>query len=190
MIKFFGFCALALAGSCASAATIVYTVNQTIGLGSVTGTIETDGTLGALSQNNVSAFSLTVSAPGASVLLNQGNSVIVTQGSNLSATAANLAFDYSGASGFLLFQLGGFGTGMKYFCNASVADTCFQGASAIPESFNSVSAQVEARVGSQIIASVAGTVPEPASWALMVSGFGLVGASLRRHTLRPSTFNL
>ena len=78
---------------------------------------------------------------------------------------------------------------MKYFCNASVADTCFQGASAIPESFNSVSAQVEARIGSQIIASVAGTVPEPASWALMVSGFGLVGASLRRRALRLSTFN-
>jgi hypothetical protein len=28
-----------------------------------------------------------------------------------------------------------------------------------------------------------GTVPEPASWALMVAGFGLVGAGLRRRTL-------
>ena len=28
--------------------------------------------------------------------------------------------------------------------------------------------------------SIAGTVPEPASWALMVAGFGLVGGSLRR----------
>lgn len=26
-----------------------------------------------------------------------------------------------------------------------------------------------------------GTVPEPASWALMIGGFGLVGAALRRH---------
>ena len=28
--------------------------------------------------------------------------------------------------------------------------------------------------------ALAGTVPEPASWALMIGGFGLVGASLRR----------
>jgi hypothetical protein len=27
---------------------------------------------------------------------------------------------------------------------------------------------------------VAGNVPEPATWALMFSGFGLVGATLRR----------
>lgn len=30
---------------------------------------------------------------------------------------------------------------------------------------------------------VAGGVPEPATWAMMIVGFGLVGASLRRHTL-------
>lgn len=189
MIRLLGFCALALVGSSVSAATIVYNVDQAIGLGTVTGTVETDGTLGTLGQGNVSGFSLTVSALGASVLLNQGNSVIVTQGSNLIATATDLSFDYSGASGLLLFQFGNFGTGMKYFCNASVADTCFQGASAIPESFNSASAQVEARSGRQVIASVAGTVPEPASWALMISGFGLVGVSMRRRNVGLSAFN-
>lgn len=33
--------------------------------------------------------------------------------------------------------------------------------------------------------SFAGAVPEPASWALMIAGFGAIGASLRRRTLVP-----
>ena len=180
MIKTISLIALALAGTSATAATITYNVNQTIGLGSVFGTIQTDGTLGTLDQSNITAFNLQVSGPGATVALTQADSVIVTQGSNLSATATNLSFNYSGASGFLLFQFVSFGTGMRYYCNSSVAGTCFQGASAIPESFDSVSAQVEQRAGTQVIASADATVPEPASWALMVGGFGMVGAVLRR----------
>lgn len=34
---------------------------------------------------------------------------------------------------------------------------------------------------------VAAGVPEPASWALMIAGFGLVGGALRRRTARPAT---
>lgn len=30
-------------------------------------------------------------------------------------------------------------------------------------------------------------VPEPASWALMISGFGLAGAGLRRHAAKPAS---
>ena len=33
---------------------------------------------------------------------------------------------------------------------------------------------------------VSGTVPEPASWAMMVAGFGLVGAALRRRQVAVS----
>lgn len=180
VIKTIAVVALALAGTTASAASITYNVNETIGLGSVFGTIQTDGTLGALDQSNVIGFDLFVNGPGAAIELTQANSVIVTSGSNLSAFQNHLAFNYSGPSGFLLFQFGSFGTGKKYYCNSSVADTCFQGASAIPDSFDSPSAQVEARVGNQIIASTGDAVPEPASWALMLGGFGLVGAALRR----------
>ena len=182
VIKTILIAASVMAGSATSAATIVYNVDQTIGLGTVTGTISTNGDLGVLDLSDITAFSLTVSGPGASVLLDQGNSIIAGSGTNFSATATSLSFNYGGAAGYLLFQLGQFGTGMKYYCNASVEGTCFQGASAIPESFNSPSAQVEARGDSQIIGTVGGTVPEPASWALMVGGFGLVGAALRRRS--------
>lgn len=34
-------------------------------------------------------------------------------------------------------------------------------------------------------ASAIGAVPEPASWLLMLSGFGLVGVALRRRRVRP-----
>ncbi len=182
MIKTIFMVALALAGTSAAAAAITYNVSQTIGLGSVVGTIETNGAIGPLAQSDVIGFDLTVSGPGASVELTQADSVVITSGGNFSATENSLFFNYSGASGYLLFQLGSFGTGMKYFCNASVADTCFQGASAIPESFDSPSAQVEARAGNQILGSVSGAVPEPASWALMLGGFGLVGAALRQRS--------
>ena len=180
MIKTIAFVALALAGTAATAATIAYDVSEDIGLGSVHGIIRTDGTFGVLDQSNIIGFDLFVAGPGAAIELTQANSVIVTSGSNFSASKYHLAFDYSGPSGFLLFQFGSFGTGMKYYCNSSVADTCFQGASAIPDSFDSPSAQVEQRIGNQIIASTGDPVPEPASWALMLGGFGLVGAALRR----------
>ena len=169
--------ATSLSGTSATAAPITYNVNQVIGLGSVVGTIQTNGNLGALTSGDVLGFDLVVNGPGASVELTQATSIVKTEGSNLSASGKNLFFDYSGASGFLLFQFGQFGTGQKYYCNASVEGTCFQGASAIPDSFNSVSASVEARSGSQIIGTA---VPEPASWAMLMLGFATVGLAARR----------
>jgi hypothetical protein len=38
--------------------------------------------------------------------------------------------------------------------------------------------------GKQVV--LAGSVPEPASWALLISGFGLVGAAMRRRRLQPA----
>jgi hypothetical protein len=35
--------------------------------------------------------------------------------------------------------------------------------------------------GTDMVYSVGNAVPEPASWALMIGGFGMVGAALRRH---------
>lgn len=183
MFKTLCFAVLACSASLATAAPITYNVNQTIGLGSVVGSIQTNGAIGDLSQSDILGFMLTVTGPGASVQLSEIDSIVREEGSNLSASATDLFFDFSGASGFLLFQKDQFGTGMKYYCNSSVNNDCFQGASAISESFNSMSAQVEGRVGMQVIASV-GMVPEPRTWAMMLLGFGMIGAGMRYRRAR------
>ncbi len=180
MIRFVCGAVLAMAGVSASAATITYNVSQTIGSGSVFGTIQTNGALGVLAASDITGFDLTVSAPGVSVMLTQADSILRNEGNNLSATATDLFFNYDGAAGYLLFQQGSFGTGARYFCNASTSADCFQGASAVPEFFNSASAQYEGRSGLQSIASVAGAVPEPASWSLMIGGFAATGLVVRR----------
>uniref|UniRef100_UPI0035CB16E5 hypothetical protein n=1 Tax=uncultured Sphingomonas sp. TaxID=158754 RepID=UPI0035CB16E5 len=185
MLKIICAFSIAISSTAANATTVTYNVNQMIGLGGVEGTIQTDGTIGALTQSNVLGFDLLVGGPGAAVELTNANSVIVTNGSNLSATASDLFFNYSGPSGFLLFQLGSFGTGMHYYCNSSTAGTCFQGASAIPASFDSPSAQVEIRAGNQSIASTMNAVPELDTWAMLILGFGVMGCMLRAR--RPLT---
>lgn len=185
MIKTIAILSSLLAAAPLAAATIVYDVNQTIGLGSVVGTITTDGSFGTLTAADVTGFHLTINGNGASVLLTDADSVVVDNGTNFTATGSALLFNYSGPAGYLVFQQGSFGTGMKYYCNASTLNACFQGASAVPEAFNSASAQVEARTGLQTIGTAitaVGGVPEPATWALVVAGFGFVGSMMRRRS--------
>ncbi|MGI4881242.1 MAG: PEPxxWA-CTERM sorting domain-containing protein [Janthinobacterium lividum] len=177
--------ALLLAASPLAAASIVYNVNQTIGDGSVVGTITTDGSFGTLAAADVTGFHLTVTGIGASVVLTDADSVVVNTGANFTASASALLFDYSGPAGYLDFQQGSFGTGMKYYCNASTLGDCRQGASAVPQSYNSASAQYQPRTGLQTIATATavGGVPEPATWALALAGFALTGGMMRRRSI-------
>ena len=166
----------------APASATSYLVNQTIGAaGHVTGTIDTDGTTGALGASNISAWDLLVSGPGASITLSNLNSGVYSTGSGLIATSSGITFDYSNpVDSFLIFQAGGFGSQATYWCNASAAGSCFQGATASPQYYFDSSRQTEARSGVQDIASgAAAAVPEPATWALMILGFGGIGASIR-----------
>ena len=172
--------ALSFAGTASAA--IVYNVNQTVQTGGVTGTITTDGTIGSIGSGNITAWNLILSGGAATFNLTNGNSgVFVTVPSHVTATAQNLFFDYDTPNnGYLLFQVS-FGDATRYWCNAAGVgtSTCFQGATVTPQSIGDPSLQVEARSGVQIIAT-AGGVPEPAAWALMLAGFGLTGAAMRR----------
>jgi hypothetical protein len=72
----------------------VYTIEgQDVPPGTISGTITTDGTLGALTLANITSTDLTVSDSSNTVAL---NGVSELSGSSLTATSTGLFFDYSG----------------------------------------------------------------------------------------------
>ncbi|MBS0265754.1 MAG: hypothetical protein JSS02_27735 [Planctomycetes bacterium] len=174
-------------GFCA-AGTITYDVNQTIGGGSVVGTVETDGTTsGALNASNITAWNLTLTGlQGSTFTLTNSNSGVFVSGSDVTATPTNLFFNFSGTDdGYLLFQAS-FGSGTHYWGLAtSTTGLLLQGQTVVPGTvFDSPQTyQYEAESGNQIIGTVHtnGAVPEPSSFApFIIVGISLVMGAYRR----------
>ncbi len=161
-------------GSAPAFANITYLVDQTVGVGGVTGSITTNGVLGTLLPANILSWSLELTGDGASLHLTDLNSIVYGAGSDVVATSSNITFDYSsGDQGYLVFQQpAGVGNGHFYWCNAAPAGgTCFAGISVVPLFVGDTTAVFALPRGVQVLA----TAPEPSTWVLMLLGFGALG---------------
>ena len=170
----------AMLGSVAAQA-VTYTVDLTVGPGSVTGTIDTDGTFGVLSTGNITDWSLLLDDGSTTFLLDGAtNSEVIVIGTGFTATAIGLYFDFSNSTGFnaVDFQNPFIGSSINYFCLNDAGGGCSGNPSAIGLRLEGIEIG-DPRTGVTLIGSAA-AVPEPASWALMIAGFGLTGAAMRR----------
>ena len=167
--------------------------------------ITTDDTIGALNQSNITDWTITVSDSHGSLVMTPFNSGlgfyhdIFTGGDvdgfdngHLTATPTALSFDFAGAfaDGSGLFR-----EGTSYFPEPAgevghSAVLCIQGIGCIDNtsgpgfglSGDAVNYELIPASGKQVIATVSGsgTVPEPATWAMMMMGVFGLGAVLRQ----------
>jgi hypothetical protein len=94
---------LMFAGS--AAADSIYQVNVPVGVGSVMGTITTDGVIGTLDTLDIVSFSLTLSdGTGSDTLTSGVNGTVLISGGDVIATATQLLFNFNGDGSFMNFS--------------------------------------------------------------------------------------
>ncbi len=169
-------------------ADMIYNINDTVGFGTVSGTITTNGTLGILVTADIIDWNLSLNNGFGTTLNLTGPSAITpiegveVLGNSLTASSTNLSYDFGG-TGFFLIQENGLGNGGTYFCEAGFSQaTCFAGGeSDFPGFAFSADQQFEAHAGDVSIgtASTLSTspTPEPSSVFLLftaILGLGLL----------------
>ncbi|WP_372622439.1 hypothetical protein [Falsiroseomonas sp.] len=170
--------AAAVAAPTGGAEAAIFNVNRTIGLGGVSGTLTTDGTIGALATQNITDWNLVLSDGAATLVLTPANSQHVIDGQAFSATATQLVFDFAAPSGAALFQAPFIGAGTNYWC-LEIAGCTGAGPQAESVYLNFTPPGVVATYATaQVIGTVVATVAEPAAFAIF--GLGLVGLGILR----------
>jgi hypothetical protein len=149
-------CALAFAATLSAQSNITYNFKQTIGQGSIVGTIVTDGHIGTLATSDIVGWNLNLNGVGATYTLTPSNSGVQQfLGNDLTTTKNGLYFNFSGKDGgyFDIQALSpGFGSGAKYMCENSTYYGCWSGASVVPQSSSDPSAQHVPESGVQELA--------------------------------------
>ena len=173
----------------ALSAPIVYNLNSQIQLGRISGSITTDGTLGALTAANITGFNLLLRDIPAGTSFNQSNSnaTITLLGSALTASSSALFFNLGAANGSLLrFAPKSATSDDNTFCIDSVNSVCFSDGNDQGSQFNlrltgqNYGAYTLRNEQFASVAPMQSGVPEPATWAMMIAGFCAMGFAIRR----------
>lgn len=170
--------ALGLAASlvlAASANATTYFGDRSVGTANVVFTIVTDDTLGALTEDNILGWTFAVTNNGETAKFNDQSdgAKVDIFGNAFTATASGLYFNFSAPGNNYAAFVSGF---RQSYCVQS--NGCFDQNG--PEEIAVAGAfvtnfSIVPQSGLQQIAAV----PEPAAWALMLLGFGGVGAAVR-----------
>jgi hypothetical protein len=181
--------ALAAGAPAIGSASVIFNVNQTIGAGGVTGTITTDGTLGALASANLVDWALTLNDGATTFLLTSVNSEVgFILGKALSETASHLLFDTANG-GIVLFQNPTIGSGQNFWCLDNPSGDCAFHPGAETLKINGAM-QTTAWRGIVVIGAADAAVPPsairlPATLILLGLGFGALMLFSARRANRP-----
>ena len=164
----------------AADATVYAIEGQDIPPATISGTITTDGTLGALTLANIIGIDLTVSDGSNTVVLTIPYALV---GSSLAATSAGLFFDYTGgatASYFIAIDTGPPAT--SAYCIATGPQACENTANAEAIVVADVLYEGAAQSGEVQIGVV--VAPEASTWAMLLIGFAGLGGYTRYRASR------
>ena len=141
--------------------------------------ITTDGTVGTLGVGDIVSWNIDITDGSGTFDLNPGNSQVGGFGSDLFATSTgHLFFDPSGGDGDLLFENLTIGDDGPFWCaTGGAADCWLVPAEGIGVSTENGETAIETFTTSDTF--LIGSAPEPATWALMLTGIAGLGAVLR-----------
>jgi hypothetical protein len=170
---------LVSASALAHANDITYDISENIGSTTAIGTLETNGTTGALSGSDILAFTLTVSNGTTSESINNNTGLALLQGDDLTATSSGLFFDFGDtATGAFALTNPAENT---FLCDVSQGITCTSTPGSIEIAVNDIGAISGVLSGVDQIGTAVSATPEPSSIALLGTGIlGIAGIVRRR----------